>query len=329
MKRIPALDGLRALAIAMVVAYHVDKGIFPAGHWGVILFFVLSGYLITRVLINEVDSKGGIDFGFFYLKRGVRLYSALLVLCLVLVAAGVDWSRVLPTLGYYANYARIEGFDLGLLTHTWFLAVLAHFYVLWPLLIWSVPAKHRVRAVGLLALAALAWRVVAIEVMSTGWVYNATDTNAIALLAGCYLGVARPEPRRFAGWAIPVLLGLMFLPMFGDQGSAILWGGFVALALGVMVVQYAISRPGWLESPAMVWLGKISYGIYLWHYVFLRIDISVWAALPLTVAVAAISWHLLEKPLRDWAIGFEKQESEDEQEAASHDQVDVSPSHRP
>lgn len=292
------------MAIVMVVGYHIDKGVVPAGYWGVIVFFVLSGYLITRLLCAEVDRNGRVDLGLFYLKRGFRLYPALLAVVLVLVVWRVDWSTVMPALGSYANYARTEGFDLGLLTHTWFLAVMAHFYVLWPLVIGAVPARHRLRAVGVLALAAITWRVIAIEVMSPGWVYNATDTNAAALLAGCYLAVANPRGWRLAGWSIPALLVLMLLPVFGEENPVFAWGGFVALTLGVAAIQYAVTRPAWLESRALMWLGKISYGLYLWHYVFLRIDIPVWAALPLSVATAAASWYLLEKPLQRWSGRF-------------------------
>jgi peptidoglycan/LPS O-acetylase OafA/YrhL len=305
-ERVPALDGLRAIAIAMVFAYHVDKGLAPAGFWGVILFFVLSGYLITRLLCAEMDRNGGVDIRSFYLRRALRLLPALIVVCLVLLAIGTEWSKVAPTLGYYANYARIAGADVGLLTHTWSLAVEEHFYLLWPLVIAAVPARQRLRAVGLLAVAAIGWRVMAIGVMSPSWVYNATDTNAAALLAGCYLGVARPRAWRSAGWSVPALLVLMFLPVFGEEGSALLWGGFVAVALGVVAIQHAVARPSWLETPVLVWLGKISYGLYLWHYLFVRSGIPVWAAVPLTVATAAASWYLVEEPVRRWRRRLEK-----------------------
>lgn len=301
MKRIPALDGLRVPAVLMVIAYHVDQSVVPAGYWGVILFFVLSGYLITRLLSAETDQTGRVDLRSFYLKRGLRLYPALIVFSLVLVAAtATDWSQVGPVLGYYANYARIAGVDLGLLTHTWFLAVMAHFYLLWPLVIAAVPARFRLRTVGLLAVAAIAWRIIAIGVMSPGWVYNATDTNAAALLVGCYLGVARPRPWRFSGWSIPALFTLMLVPVFGEDGSLLLWGFFVALGLSVVAVQYAVTRPAWLENRVLVWLGSITYGIYLWHYLFVRIDIPVWVALPVSVAAAAASWYLVERPVLRW-----------------------------
>jgi peptidoglycan/LPS O-acetylase OafA/YrhL len=299
MERIPALDGLRAIAIVMVVGYHVDNTLVPAGFWGVLLFFVLSGYLITRLLCAEVDRDQRLDVRSFYLKRGLRLLPALIVVCLVLVIVGTDWSSVIPTLGYYANYARVAGTDIGLLTHTWSLAVEEHFYLLWPLVIGAVPAARRLRVVGLLAIVAIVWRVVAIQVMTPGWVYNATDTNAAALLAGCYLAVARPRPWRWTGWSVLALLGLMFLPVFGDEGPALLWGGFVAIALGVVAIQHAVTRPPWLEGRVLVWLGQISYGLYLWHYVFVRTDsIPTWVALPLTVVAAAASWYFVEEPVR-------------------------------
>ncbi|MDX1689430.1 MAG: acyltransferase [Acidimicrobiia bacterium] len=298
MDRTPALDGIRAAAIAMIVAYHVDDRVVPAGYWGVILFFVLSGYLITRVLTAEEDRTGRIDVRAFYARRALRVLPPLVVFCAVLFATGTDWSRVAATLGFYANYARVDGMDLGLLTHTWFVAIVGHFYVVWPLVIAAVPRRHRVRVVGVLALAAIVWRVVAIQVASPGWVYNATDTNAAALLAGAYLGVARPGGWRWAGWSLPAVVALSLIPAFGERGAAFLWADFLALALGVLVLQHALTRPRWLEVSWLVSLGQVSYGLYLWHYVFVRIDIPLWTAVPLTAAATAGSWYLVEQPVQ-------------------------------
>ncbi|MCP3936067.1 MAG: acyltransferase [Actinomycetia bacterium] len=300
MGRIPALDGLRAVAIAMVVAYHIDKAVVPAGHWGVTLFFVLSGYVITSSLCAEVARTGRIDLGSFYRKRALRLLPALLVVCLAMLAVGTDWSRVVPALGLYANYARIEGVDLDRLTHTWFIAVIAHFYLLWPLVVGALPARHRTRIIGGMALAAIAWRAAAIGLVSPGWVYNATDTNAAALLVGCYLAVARPTPWRFAKWSVPAMLALSLVPVFGDTSGAVLWGGFAALALGAMAVQYASTGPAWLENRVLLRLAEVSFGLYLWHYVFIRSDIPLWTALILTAAATVASWHLVERPILRW-----------------------------
>lgn len=298
MGRIDALDGLRAVAIAMVIGYHIDKSVVPAGHWGVPLFFVLSGFVITGSICAEVDRTGRLDLGSFYRKRLLRLYPAVLAVCLAMLAAGTAWSRVVPTLGLYANYARIEGLGLGRLTHTWFIAVIAQFYLLWPLVIRSLPARHRSRVIGGLAVVAIAWRAVAIGVLSPGWVYNAPDTNAAALFVGAYLAVAGPIIWRAAAkWSIPCLLALMLLPVFGDESRAVLWGGFVALALSAMAVQYAATGPAWLENRVLLRVAEVSFGLYLWHYVFVRSDIPLWTALILTVVATMASWWLVEQPV--------------------------------
>ncbi len=300
MGRIPALDGLRAVAIAMVIGYHIDKNVVPAGHWGVPLFFVLSGFVITSSIYAEVDRTGRLDLGSFYRKRLLRLFPAVLVVCLVMVAVGTEWSLVVPTLGMYANYARVDGLGLGRLTHTWFIAVIAQFYLLWPLVIGRLPARHRTSIIGGLALVAIAWRAVAIGVMSPGWVYNATDTNAAALFVGGYLAVVGPTAWRAAKWSIPGLLALMFLPVFGDEGRAVLWGGFLALALAAMAVQYASTGPAWLENRVLLRVAEVSFGLYLWHYVFIRSDIPLWTALVLSCAATAASWYLVERPVLRW-----------------------------
>ncbi len=297
MRRIPALDGLRAVAIAAVVGYHIDSAVVPAGHYGVCLFFVLSGYVVTGSLCAEMDRTGGVNLGSFYRKRVLRLFPAILAVCVAMAAVGTDWSRLIAVLGFYANYARIEGLDLGRLTHTWFIAVIAHFYLLWPLVLAALPAKHRPRILAGLVLAAIAWRAAAIGIMSPGWVYNATDTNAAALLVGCYLAVARPAAWRFARWSVPALLALMLVPAFGNTDAAVLWGGFAALALSALMVQYALTDPAWLANPVLLRVAELSFGLYLWHYVFIRSDIALWLALVLTAAATAASWYLLEQPV--------------------------------
>jgi peptidoglycan/LPS O-acetylase OafA/YrhL len=148
--------------------------------------------------------------------------------------------------------------------------------------------------------------VIAVSVVSPSWVYNATDTNAAALLAGCYLGVAPMRHWRLSRWSVPALVGLMFLPVFGAEGAWMMWSSLVAIGLGVLAVQHAVAGASWLEAPVLVWLGQISYGLYLWHYLFVRSDLAVWAAIPLSVAAAAASWYLVECPVRRLRARFEK-----------------------
>jgi len=300
-ERILALDGLRTVAIAMVVGYHIDKTLVPAGHWGVPLFLVLSGFVITGSACAEIDRTGRLDLGSFYRKRLLRIVPVLLVVCLALLAVGTAWSQVVPSIGLYANYARIDGLALGRLTHTWFIAVIAPFYLVWPLVIAAIPARRRARIIGVLAVVAIVWRVVAIEVMSPGWVYNATDTNAAALFVGAYLAVAGlPARRATVAWSLPALLGLMLLPVFGDSGRLVLWGGFVALALSALALLYASTGPAWLENRLLLRIAEVSFGVYLWHYVFVRSDIPLWAAVVFTGGATAASWWLVERPVVRW-----------------------------
>jgi len=300
MGRIAALDGLRTIAIAMVVAYHVDNQLVPAGHWGVQLFFVLSGFVITASICAEIDRTGGLDLLGFYRKRLVRLVPALAVVCVALLAVGTAWVQVHPAIGFYANYARTEGVTLGRLTHTWFVAVIFHFYVVWPLVMKIIPAHRRVHVIGGLTVAALVWRVIAIEIMSPGWVYNATDTNAAALLVGCLLAVTDLRRIPLARWSIPLLFALMLLPVFGNTGSLILWGGFLAVGLSAVAVEYARRAPTWLENRVLLKVAEISFGIFLWHYVFVRSDIPLWSAAIFTITAAVASWHLVERPIAAW-----------------------------
>lgn len=143
-------------------------------------------------------------------------------------------------------------------------------------------------------------------ILSEAWVYNSTDTNAAALLAGCHLAVSASKPSRWFALCVPELVILAALPYFGHDSPMFLWGGFLAIALGVGAVNYATTRARWLELAPVVWVGKISYGLYLWHYVLLRSDLSVWLALPLTLLLAAASWYLVEEPIRKWRTAREK-----------------------
>jgi peptidoglycan/LPS O-acetylase OafA/YrhL len=185
-----------------------------------------------------------------------------------------------------------------------------------------------VRLIGLLAAAAIIWRVIAIEVMSPGWVYNATDTNLAAILAGSHLAAARPRPWRWAGWSVPALVLLTFLPVFGEQGAGFPWGFFVAMAVGVIAIQHALTRPAWLEASGLVWVGRVSYGLYLWHYVMLGTDLPPWAAIPVSVGIAAASWYIIEKPLLTLARRFRRQPDQPRRKPLDADRLRTAPTSR-
>ena len=164
-RRWPALDGLRGFAILFVLA--ADSAIvnvYVAGQIGVTLFFVLSGFLITYLLLDEVDDTGGVDLKAFYGRRALRLLPALLVylvgiaLLMSILGLGLPiWDMTWPPAVYMANYVQILGQDLYAHRHLWSLAVEEHFYLVWPVLVW-LGATRRLKILGLVLVGLVAWR---------------------------------------------------------------------------------------------------------------------------------------------------------------------------
>lgn len=97
--------------------------------------------------------------------------------------------------------------------------------------------------------------------------------------------------------ALPLLGAATLLPFFGEEGAAFFWGGFVAIGLSLLAVRYAIQGPQWLGTPVMGWIGEVSYGLYLWHYVFLQVGLGLIPTVTLSVALAAFSYYRVEEPL--------------------------------
>lgn len=218
--RIPALDGLRGLAIILVVVSHVGPAVplFGGGVVGVTLFFVLSGYLITNILTRQAD-QGGIRFVKFYARRGRRLLPALLVAVagsLIILRDPNWWSAAWPALTYTTNYTLLADLNFNYLSHTWSLAVEEHFYLIWPLVVAALPARWRIGGIAALAGTAFVWRGFLYLTEGFDRIYLGTDGNAAALLTGCLLAVAAnrlPTPnRRYGIYAVAGLLALSALP---------------------------------------------------------------------------------------------------------------------
>ena len=183
-----SLDGIRGLAIILVVISHAFPGTYAmGGPAGVSLFFVLSGFLITSLLLSENESNGRIDLKKFFGRRALRLGPALIVyLSFMVILQG--WSATLPTLFYLGNYAQIAGGYVGANAHTWSLAVEEHFYLVWPLLFVFLSAskpKRRLVWVASATVLLLGWRFAVPDGL---WAYVGTDTNAYALALGCLVG---------------------------------------------------------------------------------------------------------------------------------------------
>ncbi len=333
---VPALDGVRGLAVAAVVAYHLEPDLVPGGYLGVDLFFVLSGYLITSLLLDERERTGRVDLLAFAGRRIRRLVPALIVLVPVVVALEVlvgdpgliarTRRHALATLGHVANWVFVADgdsyFDVvsrpSPLRHAWSLAVEEQFYLLWPalLVVTSRLTGARGRAlvtVGLVTASALASALV-YDPGDPGRAYFGTDTRMFEPLVGALGALVLPlgatGPRWLARLGTPAILVWLGVVLVVDDAWAGLHrgGGLVLAFLGLLVVLGASSR--WAPFPTtlkpLVGLGVVSYGVYLWHWplvVFLSdAGRRGWMldalVVSLTLAVAVVSFVVVERPIR-------------------------------
>ncbi|HEU0012631.1 MAG TPA: acyltransferase [Longimicrobium sp.] len=332
--RIPVLDGVRALAIAIVVAAHVAPlagGAPIAGDLGVTLFFVLSGFLITRLLLAEWGERGRVSLRDFYARRVLRIFPAYYVFLAVWYAASVaagdapSPAAVLSALTYTLNYLQaFHGQAAPGVAHAWSLAVEEQFYLLWPpvlVLLLARGGRRRAAAALVAAVAVVgAWRTYAVwgTELGPGYAYNAFDTRFDALAAGCLLAVAAGH--RWLGraaaavsrwsWLPLVTLALLFLPPVAMPLRLRYGPGLTldALLFAVLIVQMVMlaDRGAWrvFSSAPVRFVGTISYPLYLYHVLAVsaaaRLALPpagrVAAALLLSIAAACASYYIVEKP---------------------------------
>jgi peptidoglycan/LPS O-acetylase OafA/YrhL len=355
----PGLDGLRAVAVLAVIAYHLEFGWAKGGLLGVGVFFTLSGYLITDILLAQLR-RGSVALGGFWLARARRLLPALfsmLALVAVWVAAVgpaqppqfgraiaaaalyvANWQLVFEHVSYFARFG-----PLAPLGHLWSLGVEEQFYAFWPLLlILGVRVVHdRASASALrprlafltLALAAASAAEMALlyrPSFDPSRVYFGTDTRAFELLVGAALAMVWPSWRLradIAGRARRVLesvgaAGLLTIAVLiwrTDEYSPFLYrGGFallsIATACTIAVLVHPACRLGAVLGAAPLrWIGVRSYGIYLWSTPIIALTTPAAAhstdlaraflQVAATMCVAALSWRLIEQPVRHGALG--------------------------
>ncbi|MDQ4123386.1 MAG: acyltransferase [Acidobacteriota bacterium] len=324
----PELDGLRGIAILLVLLHHAGIPLMHGSHIGVDIFFVLSGFLITALLCQEYEKYGRISLKNFYIRRLLRLTPALALLLTILGAytvatkSGAELVKtgkaIIYTALYLSDFALAFGFtNLGALEHTWSLAIEEHFYLLYPLALVLVFGKKLSRRTIFFLIGAL---IIAITIHraflwgpspeEVNRVFYGFDTRADGLLIGCLLGLAAswgklPSVKWFT--ALAAALTLFLAAVFASWNSALYAYGLPLINLSTaLVLAFALtSRPKYLSNKVLVWVGTISYGLYLWHnLIFIlvreRITESPWGILILGSAVsvvcAALSYYLLEKP---------------------------------
>jgi peptidoglycan/LPS O-acetylase OafA/YrhL len=350
----PALDGVRAVAVVMVLLFHAGLSWMGGGYLGVSVFFTLSGFLITSLLLAEADRTGGVSFRRFYSRRMKRLMPASLVCLLVVVGAywfGGEF-RLVPgmrgqlwgALAQVYNWVRIAGSSsyqdlfrqapslLSPLEHYWSLAIEEQFYVVWPLVVWAVVARQRPGREGhgrkdrgrsaLLAFVSLTIVCAAaapiISALTTPKVaYWSTPTRLGELLVGASAAAWHQRGGRLPAWgrwlgvaALAVLVALaMELPV-GSGPAYTGWMTPIAVVSTLLILSLQVPGPvrSVLALAPLVWIGKLSYGVYLYHWpVFVLLRAHGWQlgrplgfllALSITMALAAVSFIVVERPAR-------------------------------
>jgi peptidoglycan/LPS O-acetylase OafA/YrhL len=311
LSRIPSLDGLRAISISLVLVghwaelrYHSDvAGAFA--NLGVRIFFVISGYLITTLLLKEHDKTCTIQLHKFYVRRAYRILPAAMAFMLpvfVIFWHELRWYHMAAAALYVANFDFAHPWFLG---HLWSLSVEEQFYFLWP----SVLKKwfqHRVTIlVGVVAFAPL-YRVACHFLQLHGRADETFPAVADVLAVGCLLAILQARlPTIKSTWAWPMLISVSLVPVY----PGILHFHITVLLLFVLWPLMHISIAGLLlhvvQSPyrilnvrPVVWLGKVSYSLYLWQQLFVYGEhAQPWYFVMFALGLAIVSYHLVEQPM--------------------------------
>lgn len=343
----PALDGVRGLAIGLVIAYHFGAGWARGGFLGVDVFLTLSGYFVTRMLLSEWSRHRRLDLGAFWASRLRRLVPVLGLVTLAVagwayfgadpvrltsirldalwaIVFGSNWHFIVGGQSYFDLYSAPSPFR-----HTWMLATIVQLYVVWPLVMIACLrlARGGRRAVGIVAIvgtvASAALLATLYNPVDPSRAYYGTDTRASQFLIGALLAVV------LAGRSIQTTAGRRGLQTVGiggaigavtlvaiasDRDGWLYRGGFLAMALATAAVIAALvlgdrallQRA--LSLRPLVWVGAISYGLYLWHWpvkVILtssRVGLEGWQLtlvwVAATIALAVPSYYLVERPIR-------------------------------
>lgn len=322
----PGLDGLRGVAAVAVVIFHANFGPAVNGYAGVDVFFALSGFLITSLLLSERFRNGSISLARFYIRRLLRLYPALLAVCLlVLVAAAAthkldrETGPVIAALVYVANWWIYLGKPAPLLDHTWTLAIEEHFYAIWPAaLSLLLASSRRRRAAGWLVVAAVCLLIVlpwptGIESVRGSYLRGAPIVWGSLLAVVLRRWPLQPRRRSALLWVVSALLLVLLLAPTRIAADLVTGPAGIAGLLSVVLVAVIVRTPGgtgglWGTAP-LLWIGRRSYGLYLYHFPILSLfahQLSfgpTWSrrliALPMVFLVTAVSYRYLEAPFLD------------------------------
>jgi len=322
----PDVDGLRAIAVIAVVVYHAFPRLVPGGFIGVDVFFVISGYLITQIIVTDLD-RGTFSFAEFYARRVRRIFPALIVVLLVTLAAGI--AILLPdeltSLARNAIAGALSSSNLMLLSevgyfdldahakpllHLWSLGIEEQFYLAWPLALWACPRRWRLGLVGGIIILSFGLNVALVKTHAAATFYL-PFTRAWELMAGAAItGVTIPSQRlRTLAAGIGFCFGIAFF-LFDARMAFPGWAALVPVtgtALTILGEGAPFSRLV-LSHRWTVSLGRISYPLYLWHWPLLAFA-QLYLLRPLTptetiivlcaaLSLAWITYQWIERPIR-------------------------------
>ena len=358
-KYLPSIDSLRALAVLAVIIYHVDVNYLPGGFLGVDLFFVLSGYLISSLIIKEFKKTGTVNLYNFYIRRARRLLPAVYFMITIGLVVMVLFNEVLlrkshldAIFGYiYSSnwwyiFHKLDYFDSfgaqSPFKHLWSLAIEEQFYMIFPLLFLLVNGKKKSKdgtyklnknflyvVLGLILVSLIA-HILLFDINNISRIYFGTDTRAFSLLVGVVGAILYPMERLhskvtpqqnmiYSVVSLASIATLITVMVYTSEYNTWLYrGGFLLVAILGLIVIISSGKQHTLMSKLLsfkpvVFIGKISYSLYLWHFPILVLTtpvseignpniIFVILRVILTFVLATASYMFVETPIRK--LGF-------------------------
>lgn len=330
---IPALSGVRFIAVFLVIFYHLGFQVVPGGH-GVMLFFVLSGFLITWLLLKENEKTGTVSLKGFFKRRIFRIFPAFYVYWIVAVVAllaftkNVPWAHAASAALYVSDYYyALHPESNNLFSHTWSLAIEERFYLCFPFLFvaFSRNLNRLVKVLAAIIVSVWLWRFILVYgfKVEDSYIYTAFDTRIDHLLVGCFLAVILKLEKFKSFWNAALKNSLMPLLTIVLLLSSIYFGsmdslkykdtvGFLIepILMGIFIVQVILFSATpiwkWLDWYPVKYLGTISYSLYLYQQLTLYITtkflgeypfvIQAVCAVIVTIIAASLSFYLIEKP---------------------------------
>lgn len=294
-KRIPALDGMRAISILLVLGAHLKHSdlfssllpdyIYFDGALGVGVFFTISGFLITSLMLKEESNKGKINLKNFYIRRFIRLMPIYYMFLIALVVidyftiVNITWCQYLSSLTYTKNFFCSSWID----GHLWSLAVEEQFYLVWPLIFYFVPKKYRIKIAVVLVIIAPIFRVYFYLTKQGSLLAFSFFSHMDCLMIGCLIAYIYFREHKIIGFLNKLPQGLVRLVaialiFFSSLTQYLLLFGFFtvpfnktvqSIAIGILIVSYSLQPKGWsykfLNLKFVTYIGILSYSIYLWQ----------------------------------------------------------------